>query len=213
MAKVLIIGSSKGIGLETVKAALSAGHDVVAFARSAASIAIDDPKLTKFVGDALQPSDLSRALPGVDTVIQSLGVASAQELIFGTTLFSASTKILVDAMEAAGVKRLIVVTGAGAGDSRGRISFLYDNVLFPLLLQRIYSDKDIAEGIIRNSTLEWTIARPGGLTNRPMTGRYDVLTDPKDWRGGFISRADVADFLVRQISDRSMIGQTPLLVS
>ncbi len=212
MATILIVGASKGIGLETVKAALAAGHSVRAFARSAASIPITDVRLTKVTGDALSRSDIDKALNGVDAVIQSLGVASPSELIFGTTLFSASTRILVDAMQAGGVKRLIAVTGAGAGNSRGRIGFLYDNILFPLILQRVYSDKDIAEEIIAKSTLDWTIARPGGLTNGPATQRYRVLAEMKDWRGGFISRADVADFLIKQVSDRSLFGATPVLI-
>ena len=129
-----------------------------------------------------------------------------------TTLFSASTAVLVAAMQAAGVKRLIAVTGAGAGNSRGRIGFLYDNLLFPLMLQRVYSDKDIAEDIIAKSGLDWTIARPGGLTNGAATGRYRVLTEMKDWRGGFISRADVADFLVKQIAGRNLLAKAPVLV-
>jgi putative NADH-flavin reductase len=212
MATILIIGASKGIGLETVKAGLAAGHTVRAFARSAAGIPITDAKLEKVAGDALSRSDLDKALKGCDAVIQSLGVNSAQELIFGTTLFSASTRILIDAMQAAGVKRLIAVTGAGAGNSRGRINPLYDYVLFPLMLQRVYSDKDIAEEIIGNSNLDWTIARPGGLTNGPATGRYKVLPEMKDWRAGFISRADVADFLIKQVADRSLLGKAPVMV-
>ncbi len=212
MATVLIIGASQGIGLETVRAALSAGHSVKAFARSANTIGIDDPRLTKITGDALSHTDLDAALRDVDVVIQSLGVRTAKELVFGTTLFSKATALLVPAMEAAGVKRLIAVTGAGAGNSRGRIGFAYDSIVFPLFLQRVYSDKDIAEDTMQKSTLEWTIVRPGGLTNKPLTQRYHVYPDMKDWRGGFISRADVADFLVKQISDRTMIGKTPLLV-
>lgn len=213
MTTVLIIGASKGIGLETVKATLAAGHDVRAFARSAASIAIEDPRLQKIPGDALSKPDISAALPGADVVIQSLGVASAHELIFGTTLFSKSTELLIEAMAVSGPRRLIAVTGAGAGNSRGCIGFLYDSVMFPILLQRVYNDKDIAEHSIQKSGLEWTIVRPGGLTNRPVTGRYHVLTDMKDWRGGFISRADVADFLVKQVTDSSLIGATPLLIN
>lgn len=212
MAIIVIIGASKGIGLETVKAGLAAGHEVRALARSAQSIAITDPKLHKITGSALSRADVEVALKGADAAIQSIGVGSLAELVFGTTLFSKSTRILVDAMQAAGPKRLIAVTGAGAGNSRGRIGFLYDNIAFPILLQRVYSDKDIAEDIIQKSTLDWTIARPGGLTNGPVTGRYHVLPEMKDWRGGFISRADVADFLIKQVADRSMIGKTPLLV-
>ena len=118
-------------------------------------------------------------------VIQTLGVDFSPRLIFeGTRLFSESTRILVDGMKAAGVKRLITVTGLGAGDSRGHGGLLYDAVVFPLLLKRVYDDKDVQEWIVRSSGLDWTIVRPGLLKDSPATGRYRVLTAPKDWRFG-----------------------------
>jgi putative NADH-flavin reductase len=212
MALILVIGASRGIGLETVKAALAAGHKVRAFARSAPSIDISDPNLTKITGDARVRGEVAAAVQGVDAVIYAVGATSLSDLLFGTTLFSDSTRALVDAMQGAGVRRLMMVTGAGAGNSRGRINFLYDNLIFPLVLQRAYNDKDIAEDIVEKSGLDWTIARPGGLTNRPATGRYKILNEPKDWRGGFISRADVANFLVKHLDDATLFGKTPLLV-
>ena len=214
MAKLLVIGASRGIGLETVKAALFAGHSVRALARSAASIPIQNTNLEKVSGDALDTDTIRNALKDVEAVIQTLGVDISPGAIFQpTTLFSQSTRILVDAMKEAGVKRLIAVTGLGAGDSRGHGGLLYDAVVFPLLLKRVYDDKDVQEWIIRSSGLDWTIVRPGLLTNRPATGQYRVLTAPNDWRFGVISRADVADFLVRQIDDRALIGTTPLLIT
>jgi putative NADH-flavin reductase len=214
VAKLLVIGASRGIGLETVRAALRAGHDVRALARSASNIPIQNPALDKVSGDALDRDAVRKALEDVEVVIQTLGVDISPRAIFErTTLFSQSTRILVDAMKDAGVKRLIAVTGLGAGDSRGHGGFLYDAVVFPLLLKRVYDDKDVQEWVIRSSGLDWTIVRPGLLTSRSATGRYRVLTTPKDWRVGVISRADVADFLVRQIDDRALIGTTPLLIS
>jgi putative NADH-flavin reductase len=214
MATVMIIGASRGIGLETVKAALLAGHNVRALARSAARIPIQNPGLEKVPGNALDTSRIRSALEGVDVVVQTLGVDIAPRSIFErTTLFSQSTRILVDAMNIAAVKRLIAVTGLGAGDSRGHGGFLYDVVAFPLLLKRVYGDKDVQEWIIRSSGLDWTIVRPGLLTNRPATGRYRILTAAEDWTFGLISRADVADFIVRQIDDRKLIGTTPLLIN
>ena len=214
MATVLVIGASRGIGLETVKALLRAGHSVRALARSASNIPIQEAGLDKVSGDALDRDTIRNALQDVDVVIQTLGVDFAPQLIFeGTSLFSQSTRILVDAMKAAGVKRLVSVTGLGAGDSRGHGGLLYDAVVFPLLLKRVYDDKDVQEWIIRSSGLDWTIVRPGLLTNRPATGRYRVLTASKDWRFGAISRTDVADFLVRQVDDRALIGTSPLLIS
>jgi len=214
MAKVLIIGASRGIGLETVKAALLAGHNVRALARSAARIPIQNPGLDRVAGNALDSSAIRSNLDGVDVVVQTLGGDVAPRSIFErTTLFSQSTRIIVDAMKAAGVKRLIAVTGLGAGNSRGHGGIIYDSVVFPLLLKRVYDDKDVQEWIIKSSGLDWTIVRPGLLTNRPATGHYRILTAAEDWRFGTISRADVADFIVRQIDDRKLIGTTPLLIN
>src|SRR5437016_881581 len=116
MAKVLVVGASRGIGLETVKCALEAGHKVRALSRSAA-ISANHPDLEKIAGNALDASTIKHALAGVDVVIQTLGVDFGPEVILrGTRLFSVATRILVTAMEEAGVKRLICVTGLGAGD-------------------------------------------------------------------------------------------------
>ena len=212
MSTLLVIGASQGIGLETVKCALAGGHDVRAFARGAAGIAIDDASLTRITGDALDPASVAGAVAGADAVIQALGAPkTALAVLAGTTLFSKATRILIDAMKAAGVRRLVTVTGMGAGDSRGHGGFLYDALMFPLVLKRIYDDKDVQEQIVQASGLDWTIVRPGGLTRGPATGRYQVLTDPAKWRAGFISRKDVADFLAKQVADRTYVDQTPLL--
>jgi putative NADH-flavin reductase len=213
MATLLVIGASQGIGLETVKCALARGHQVRAFARGAASIAIDDAKLSKIPGDALDAAALGAAVAGTDAVIETLGAPkTAMAVLAGTTLFSKATRILIDAMQAAGVRRLVAVTGMGAGDSRGHGGFLYDALMFPLVLKRIYDDKDVQEQMIRASGLEWTIARPGLLTGGAATGRMRVLADRKDWQAGSVTRADVADFLVREAFERRYVGKTPLLI-
>jgi putative NADH-flavin reductase len=207
---VLIIGASKGIGLETSRQALKAGHRVRALARSAAGIALSDANLEKVRGDALNRQDVEAALRGMDSVIQALGVRVA-DMLRPIHLFSDATRILVSAMEGQGVKRLICVTGFGAGDSRASISCL-QRVPFRLLLGRAYDDKSVQERIIKESSLHWTIVRPGVLTNGGRTGRYKTLVEASQWRNGIISRADVADFLVRQIEDPVYVGKAPVLV-
>jgi uncharacterized protein YbjT (DUF2867 family) len=113
VATVLIIGASRGIGLEAVKAALEAGHSVRALARSARRIHVDHPQLEKMGGDALEMATVKRALTGIDVVIQSLGVSAGPEIILKPTrFFSKATRVLVTAMEEAQVKRLICVTGS-----------------------------------------------------------------------------------------------------
>ena len=126
-----------------MKAALRAGHSVRALARSAASILIQEAGRERVSGDALDSDSIRNALKDVNVVIQTLGVDISPRAIFErTTLLSRSTRILVDAMKAAGVKRLIAVTGLGASDSRGHGGFLYDTLAFPLLLTRVYDDGD-----------------------------------------------------------------------
>jgi hypothetical protein len=106
------------------------------------------------------------------------------------------------------IRRLICVTGLGAGDSRGHGGLLY-NAGLCLFLGRVYADKDVQERIIRQSRLDWTIVRPTILTYGLRTGTYRVLVDQRDWTSGFISRADVAEFLVMQIDDVSLLHKTP----
>ncbi|MDE4912213.1 NAD(P)H-binding protein [Methylobacterium sp. 092160098-2] len=210
MAHVLVIGASKGIGLETTKAALAAGHRVRAFARSAAGIGLSDPSLERFTGDAVNAADVAAALDGVDVVVQALGVPT-RDLIRPVRLFSEATNLLVPAMETAGVKRLIAVTGFGAGDSRDAIGLL-QQLPFRLMFGRAYDDKDAQEMRIRRSSLDWTLVRPGVLTPGAATGRYKVLTEPASWRNGLISRADVAGYIVAQIDHPSHERKAVVLV-
>jgi putative NADH-flavin reductase len=164
-------------------------------------------------GDALEMATVKRALTGVDAIIQSLGVSVGPEIILKPTrLFSKATRVLVTVMEEAHVKRLICVTGFGAGDSLGRGGFLC-SAAFHLLLRRIYDDKDLQEPIVRRSKLDWVIVRPVILTDGPKTNAYRALVNPRHWTWGFISRADVADFLVKQIDDDAFLHKTPVLTS
>ena len=214
MAIVLVIGASRGIGLETVRCALAAGHRVRALARGAAAIAIEHVQLERVAADALNRAAVTKALEGTDAVIETLGAPrDIGTVLRGTRLFSAATRILVDAMRERGVRRLVAVTGLGAGDSRGHGGLLYDAIAFPLVLKRIYDDKDVQEQMIRSSGLDWTIVRPGLLRSGPATGRARALTNPQDWTAGSVTRADVADFLVREAFERRFVGQTPLLIA
>jgi putative NADH-flavin reductase len=209
--RVLIIGASKGIGLEATRRALDAGHDVRALARSAVSVRLSHPKLETVRGNALSRRDVQTALLGVDAVIVTLGVR-VRDMFQPVHLFSDATRVLIAAMDAQGVKRLICVTGFGAGDSRASIN-CFQRLPFQIVFGHAYDDKTRQEQMIKASALDWTIARPGVLTGGPRTGRYRVLREPSEWRNGIISRADVADFLVRQLEDQSNVHQAPVLVN
>ncbi|MEQ8823336.1 MAG: NAD(P)H-binding protein [Filomicrobium sp.] len=213
MTKVLIIGASRGIGLETVRCALEADCTVRAFSRKAQNIALDNPNLEKFSGDALNAEDITRALQGIDVVIQVLGAPfNSETVIRGTRLFSDSTRVLIDCIEAVGAsKRLICVTGLGAGDSRVHLKGMY-RLLFTLGLARMYDDKDVQEQMVRNSKLDWTIVRPGLLTDGRATGVYQVLVEPDQWRAAGVRRADVGLFLVDEALKGTYRGKTPVII-
>ena len=210
MSHILVVGGSSGIGLETVRLALQRGHSVRAFARSASSIDLDDPKLETFDGDALDSHSVEAALDGVDAVVQTLGIKlNPGTVLGGTTLFSESTRILIPAMKAQGVDRLVTVTGYGAGDS-GQSMNPISRLGFNAVFSRIYADKSTQEALIKDSDLAWTIARPVVLTGG-QRGAYKVRVEPADWKMGMISRASVADFLVSEVEDSRHIHHAPVL--
>jgi len=205
-----IIGATRGIGRQTLDYALERGHKVRAFARSAADLPIDHPNLEKMPGDATDRVDLERAVLGTDAVLLTLGVPRDWRVVKHTTLFSSATTALIPAMQAAGVSRLITVTGFGAGESYDWLSFP-EKLARNAILGRAYADKAIQEELIKASDLDWTIARPGILTNSARTGTYQVLVEPASWRQGLISRADVGHYLVTAAEDGSHIHKTPAI--
>jgi putative NADH-flavin reductase len=127
------------------------------------------------------------------------------------TVFSEGTRNVLEAMRREGVRRLICVTGIGAGDSKGHGGLLYDCLFKPLLLKTIYVDKDRQEALIQASEADWTIVRPGFLTNGPLTMKYRVIADLIGVTCGKISRADVAHFILEELTANRYLGQTPLL--
>jgi putative NADH-flavin reductase len=211
--RVLVVGASRGLGLHALQRALEANYDVTAFARSAEKIELEHSKLTKVSGNAQDQNDLRKALVNVDVVIQTLGVSNrALMRSRRVSLFSQSTRLLIQAMEETGPLRLVAVTGFGAGDSRNSMS-CFERIPFRLVLGRAYDDKDRQEALIRDSKLAWTIVRPAVLTNGPPLKSYSVLETPESWHNGLISRRSVADFLVRQVEDQSFIGKSVVLAN
>ncbi|MGB0694300.1 MAG: NAD(P)-dependent oxidoreductase [Rhodospirillaceae bacterium] len=212
MTRILVIGASSGIGKAVSRDLIARGHTVRAMSRSGGAPAANTPALEIFRGDALIAEDVRKALDGVETVVQALGVAPNLSMITGpVTLFSEATRVLLPTMQEAGVSRLISVTGFGAGDCRRAVSPL-QVIPFRAMLGRAYDDKTIQEDLITGSDLDWLIVRPGVLTNGPKTAKYKVLSAPDTWRNGIISRADVADYIGSQIGENPLGGRKPVLI-
>lgn len=205
---IVVVGASQGIGRATVKAALSAGHAVHAMARREGDEA--HPKLAWYCGDVTRPHAFEDALQQAQAVIFTLGMG-AKLTRQPVTLFSDATRALVPAMNAAGIRRLICVTGIGCGDSRGHGTFFHDRILMRFGLRTIYEDKERQEQMIWGSGLDWTIVRPGFLTDGPRTGKVRVLTKLDGVKAKKISRADVGEFLVKCLRDENTNRQTLLI--
>lgn len=206
--KVLIIGATGGTGKLIVKEARDRRHDVVALVRSKEKAASLD-QVHLVVGDATDEPTLATALDGCDAVISALGTPMSP--LKEVTLLSTATTALIHAMESQNVRRLICITGMGAGDSKGHGGFIFDRIFNPLMLRKVYVDKDRQESLIRSSHLQWIIIRPSVLNDKPATGRIRALTDLSSFHGGSISRADVAKFTVDQLTDDRYLKLTPLI--
>jgi putative NADH-flavin reductase len=205
---ILIIGASRGIGRQLLKQSLSAGHNVTALARHFQELPHYPEQLRAISGDILDGHKVCEVMAGQEAVCLTIGVGVTMKTV---TVFSQGTQNVLAAMSEHRVRRLLCVTGIGAGDSKGHGGFLYDRIFKPLLLKTIYQDKDRQEALIRASDTDWTIVRPAFLTNGPLTGHYQVVTDLAGITAGRISRADVAHFLLKELSANRYLGQTPLL--
>lgn len=161
-------------------------------------------------GDILDSESVAFVMAGQDAACCTIGVKAPWIRV---TVFSEGTRNLLRAMKKTGVRRLLCVTGIGAGDSRGHGGFLYDRIFCPLLPWPIYADKDRQEALIRASDVDWTIVRPGFLTNGPLTGNYRVLTNMTGVTAGRISRADVAHFFLKEPEINQYLRQISLLTS
>jgi putative NADH-flavin reductase len=154
--------------------------------------------LTPVKGSIFDPGMAERAVAGADAVAWCVGVKTLGPAFLRTvTVFSEGTRRVIEAMKGAGVSRLAVITGIGAGESRGHGGLLFEWIGLPLVLGAIYADKDRQEAIVKASGLNWTIVRPTLLTNGPRTGHYRVLTNLERVHVGRVSRADCADCLMR----------------
>lgn len=206
--KILVLGATGPTGRHITTQAVKRGYDVTALVRSPEKAAnLQDVKL--FVGDARDETSLREALKGRDAVISALGTPAS--LFKEVTFLSAATRVLVSAMKAEQVSRLIAITGIGAGDSTGHGGFLFDQLIFPLLLRKVYADKNRQEAVIRESGLDWTILRPSILNNKPARGTVRALTELSHFHGGGIAREDVARFALDQIATDTWMHKSPLI--
>lgn len=206
--RLFVTGGTGGTGLEIIRQAIAAGYDVTVIARSPNKITLSHPNLHIIKGDATNAADVTRAMTGnYDGVLNALGTASLTELVWQTGAFveEAGTEALISAMKATGNTRLIVCTSNGVAESRQ---------FTPWYLKKAWSvmfaPKDNQEAMVRASDLQWTIVRPTALVNdapRGVTAVQPVIDGPTV--RSYIARADVAAFMLAQVTSPEFIHQAP----
>lgn len=206
--KLVIFGATGTVGAQVVQQALEQGHTVKAFVRNLTKLNLQHPQLSFAQGDVMNASAVEQAIRGQDAVICVLG--SGKKL--KSTIRSEGTQQIIQAMEKVGVRRLICQSTLGTGDSWSNLNFYWKYVMFGFILRQVFTDHERQEALVRNSNLDWTIVRPSAFTDGPLTGRYRHSFTSTDRNITLkISRADVADFILKQLSDQSSLHQTPSL--
>lgn len=204
--KLVVFGSTGSTGRQVVAQALEQGHDVTAFARSPERLDQEHERLQVVQGDVLDFPSVERAIQGQDAVICTLGMPPMDK----SGLRAKGTKNIVRAMEGTGVKRLICQSSVGVGDSSDTLPALMKYVIVPLMLRRAFADHEIQESCIKETQLDWVIARPAALTDGERTGSYQhgYAAEGRTVTNR-ISRADTADFMLKQLADNCYLLRTP----
>jgi putative NADH-flavin reductase len=205
--KLLIVGATGGTGRELVRQALERGHEVTAFARTPSKLDLKRERLTVVRGDVMDPASVEVAVRGQDAVLCALG---HKRFFYPTRILSEGTRNLIRAMEKESVRRLVCETSLGIGDRWGRMGLPYTLFVGNFILPFYFYDKVRQERVIRESSLDWVIVRPGALTNGPKRGVYRHGPRVGNWLWTVrISRADVADFMLNQLTSDAYLHQSP----
>ena len=193
--KVLVVGAAGKTGRAVVEQAVQAGHEVTAFVHSEAGYAV--PGVAVRFGDASDPDAMAAAVADQDAVIDTVGGKTPYK---ATTLETDVATTIIAAMQRRGVRRLVVTSSIGVGDSNASAPFLV-KIIVATFLRASTPDKARMESAVRGSGLDWVIARPAVLNDKPATGDVRVFTPDSRDKARAITRADLAAFLVVQLTN------------
>lgn len=205
--QVLIIGATGGTGRQLVVQALEQGHTVTAFVRKPKKFKIAHPNLRVVQGNVHDYGSLESAMEGQSAVLSALG---HKRWFYPTRTLSEGTRNILRAMKSRHVPRFICTSSLGVGSAVGRLGLLATFVFVPMILPFYFWDRLRQEKLIEESDADWVIVRPGILTNRAATGSYRHGRNVGNFIiGKKISRTDVADFMLRQLTDDTYVGAAP----
>jgi putative NADH-flavin reductase len=202
--RVLIIGATGGTGRQLVQQALDLGHQVTALVRNPAKLKIEHPNLKVLKGNVLDYASIEAAMPGQSVVVCALG---HKRWFCPTRILSLGTRNILRAMKTCNVPRLICETSLGIGNAAGRGGLFNTFFVIPFILPFYFWDKVRQEEVIAESDRDWVIVRPGHLTNGAARGQYrHDLNIGNFILGARISRADVADCMLKQMTSDENLG-------
>jgi putative NADH-flavin reductase len=206
--RIVVFGASRGVGLQVVKQALEAGHRVTAFIRSPETFEVKHSNLTIFKGDSMEASAVENAIAGHDAVISTLGPTRPQV----PHMMETSAKNIVAGMKKHGVRRLVSTTGAGVHQPEDQPKFAdhFIGFLLNLLAKDVVLDSAENVKVIQASDLDWTVVRYPRLKDGEHRRKYRVGYVNKD-SGTQLSRADGADFVLKELTENKWLRKLPLV--
>ncbi|MFE7446808.1 NAD(P)-dependent oxidoreductase [Streptomyces chartreusis] len=203
--KLTVFGATGGAGKEIVRQALDAGHEVTAVVRDPARFPVTGDRLEVFRADLTDPQALRPAVAGRDAVLSGLGARSRKDAGIAARL----TRTVLGALEAEGVRRLVVVSAAPVGPEAEGDGFVDRAArgIVSAVLKDIYADLREMEAELARSSTEWTSVRPPRLQDKPLTGSYRKVVGGFPVRGRFLGRADVAHAMLAAVGDPATLKQ------
>jgi len=214
--KVLVFGATGGSGKAALEQLLQEGHEVTAFVRSARGLGAVSGKLRVFEGDAMRARDVERAVEGQDAVIVTLGIREnpLRVRVLGPArtpldIRSTGTRNVIAAMRKHGVRKLVVQTSYGVGDTRDRLRVL-DRLFFALLLRPQIADTELQNRDVIASGLDWVIVQPVHLNDAP-TREQPFVSTSGEIAKNVVSRGSVGRFLAQAVQSSDFVGKSVAL--
>ncbi|MGP8125562.1 MAG: NAD(P)-dependent oxidoreductase [Nitrososphaerales archaeon] len=209
MTRITVFGATGGTGRQLVSQALAAGYEVVAYARHPSKLSISDEHLTVVQGELSDQASIERAIQGTEAVLSALGPHGRSR----NKPITQGMQNIIAAMKKQGVRRLIVTSTLSAKDPNDRPDLRARAMvgLVKIAMSGAYEDIVGVAEVVRASDLDWTIVRLALLNNKPKTGKVKIGYVGSGEVGTRISRADIADFMLKQMNDTRYLRQAPTI--
>ncbi|MEO6131627.1 MAG: SDR family oxidoreductase [Saprospiraceae bacterium] len=207
--RILILGATGPTGQELVRQALEKSYQVTALVRNPEKLGITHENLIVTTGDLLDETTLTNALRGKEAVLSALGAGKSLK---SSNIMTNAVTNLITSLKTSNINRVVMLSAFGVGETFAKSNFI-QKLIFRTFLKNIYNDKTKADSMLRHSPFDWTLVYPVVLTNGPRTGNYKVGETLPMKGMPKISRADVADFMLQQLTDATYLKKIAVLMS